>query len=121
MEGEEMNSEFATDDISLFEMSCETNLRVNIINNDKNYVEHYTNVLKNRQVQNVKYFDFDITDDVNEINAPFSIPLKMSDKYETDYIQFKVKKMLFPSDDNAYIKKVLLHDMNIEVHHEEKD
>ncbi|SCM25399.1 conserved Plasmodium protein, unknown function [Plasmodium chabaudi chabaudi] len=111
--GEDM--ELLKNNMSIFEMASEKDLKVNIINHDKNSVEYYTNKLKNNTIQNVKYFDIDITNDVKEINDPFSVPIQLNDETEDDYLQYKVNKILSPTSDYYYAKKILSQDMNITI------
>ncbi|SCM23371.1 conserved Plasmodium protein, unknown function [Plasmodium chabaudi chabaudi] len=111
--GEDM--ELLKNNMSIFEMASEKDLKVNIINHDKNSVEYYTNKLKNSTIQNVKYFDIDITNDVKEINDPFSVPIQLNDETEDDYLQYKVNKILSPTSDYYYAKKILSQDMNITI------
>ncbi|CXI82695.1 conserved Plasmodium protein, unknown function [Plasmodium berghei] len=111
--GEDM--EFLKNNMSIFEMSNEKDLKVNIINHDKNFMEYYTNKLKNITIHNVKYFDIDITDDVKEINDPFSVPIELNDGTEDEYFQYKVNKILYPNSDYYYAKKILSQDMNITI------
>ncbi|ETB62467.1 hypothetical protein YYC_01033 [Plasmodium yoelii 17X] len=107
--------EFLKNNMSIFEMSNEKDLKVNIINHDKNCMEYYTNKLKNITIENVKYFDIDITNDVKEINDPFSVPIKLNDETEDEYFQYKINKILSPNSDYHYAKKILSQDMNITI------
>ncbi|CAD2088836.1 conserved Plasmodium protein, unknown function [Plasmodium vinckei lentum] len=111
--GEDM--ELLKNNMSIFEMASEKDLKVNIINHDKNSVEYYTNKLKNNTIQNVKYFDIDITNDVKEINDPFSVPMQLNDEAEEEYLQYKINKILSPNSDYYYAKKILSQDMNITI------
>ncbi|CAD2110311.1 conserved Plasmodium protein, unknown function [Plasmodium vinckei] len=111
--GEDM--ELLKNNMSIFEMASEKDLKVNIINHDKNSVEYYTNKLKNNTIQNVKYFDIDITNDVKEINDPFSVPMQLNDEAEDEYLQYKINKILSPNSDYYYAKKILSQDMNITI------
>ncbi|KEG03707.1 conserved Plasmodium protein, unknown function [Plasmodium vinckei vinckei] len=114
MEGEE-DMELLKSNMPIFEMASEKDLKVNIINHDKNSVEYYTNKLKNSTIQNVKYFDIDITNDVKEINDPFTVPLQLNDGTEEEYFQYKINKILSPNSDYYYAKKILSQDMNITI------
>ncbi|KAI4837738.1 hypothetical protein MKS88_003153 [Plasmodium brasilianum] len=115
MEKNENSCELLNSNVSLFELSSETNLKVNIINNNKHFVDYYLNALENKQIEKIKYFDIDITEDVNDINESFSAPLTLSDQYEEDYLQFKINKYLSCCNDSSYAKRILLQDMNITV------
>ncbi|CAD2099224.1 conserved Plasmodium protein, unknown function [Plasmodium vinckei brucechwatti] len=111
--GEDM--ELLKNNMSIFEMASEKDLKVNIINHDKNSMEYYTNKLKNSSIQSVKYFDIDITNDVKEINDPFSVPIQLNDETEEGYLQYKINKILSPNSDYYYAKKILSQDMNITI------
>ncbi|GAW81312.1 hypothetical protein, conserved [Plasmodium gonderi] len=108
----------AQENVSLFEISSEENLKMNIINDQKDMVYYYTNVLANKGIRTVKYFDIDITEDVDDINDAFCDPIRLNDDhYEEDYLEFKIKKFMSSCNKNSYAKKILLNDMNITVPH----
>ncbi|CRH00419.1 conserved Plasmodium protein, unknown function [Plasmodium relictum] len=120
MEELENKHDFLNNNISLLELSSEEDLKVNIINNNNNLVNYYKKILKNKQMQRVIYFDIDITDDVNEINEAFCSPLRMCEGNE-DNLQFRINKFLLSCNDYSYIRKILLNDIHITVHHESND
>ncbi|ANQ08556.1 Uncharacterized protein PCOAH_00029160 [Plasmodium coatneyi] len=108
--------ELARHNVSLFELSNEANLKVNIINDDHQLVNHYKKKLENKKIQTVKYFDIDITDDVNDINDALSKPIGLNDEdHEEDYVEFKVKKFMSSCGEDSYARKILLTDMDITV------
>ncbi|VWU51733.1 conserved protein, unknown function [Hepatocystis sp. ex Piliocolobus tephrosceles] len=121
MEVKDNMYEYLNNNLSLFELSDEENLKVNIINDNKEYVEYYTQKLNNMPIYTVKYFDIDITDDVSDINDPFFVNLRNTDNYNDDSLQFKINKILSLNNDYSYAKKILSHNMNIIISHEEKN
>ncbi|CAC9695992.1 conserved Plasmodium protein, unknown function [Plasmodium sp. DRC-Itaito] len=105
--------------ISLLEMSSEEDLRVNIINNNKNLVEYYNNILKNKQtLTNVTYFNIDITDDIVEMNNAFSDPLKVNEESD-DNAEYKINQFLSLYNKPSSGTKVLYDNMDITVHCEQ--
>ncbi|CAA9988590.1 conserved Plasmodium protein, unknown function [Plasmodium knowlesi strain H] len=108
--------ELARHNVSLFELSSEDNLKVNIINDDHQMVNHYKRKLANKKMQTVKYFDIDITDDLNDINDALCKPIGLNDEdHEEDYVEFKVKKFMSSCGEDSYARKILLNDMDITV------
>ncbi|CAG9474824.1 conserved Plasmodium protein, unknown function [Plasmodium vivax] len=109
-------AELARHNVSLFELSSEANLKVSIINDDQQLVSHYQSKLANKKMQKVKYFDIDITDDVNDIKDALSTPIGLNDEdHEEDYVEFKIKKFLSSCGEDSYARKILLSDMDITV------
>ncbi|ETW19938.1 hypothetical protein PFFVO_01148 [Plasmodium falciparum Vietnam Oak-Knoll (FVO)] len=105
--------------ISLLEMSSEEDLKVNIINNNKNLVEYYNNILKNKQtLTNVTYFNMDITDDIVEMNNAFSDPLKINEESD-DNVEYKINQFLSLYNKPSSGTKVLYDHMDITVHCEQ--
>ncbi|GAB66822.1 hypothetical protein PCYB_101720 [Plasmodium cynomolgi strain B] len=108
--------ELARHNVSLFELSSEANLRMNIINDDHQLVSHYKKEMANKKMQTVKYFDIDITDDVNDINDALCNPIGLNDEdHEDDYVEFKIKKFMSSCGEDSYARKILLSDMDITV------
>ncbi|EUD68367.1 hypothetical protein C922_01387 [Plasmodium inui San Antonio 1] len=109
-------AELARHNVSLFELSSEANLKVNIINDDHDLVSHYKRELANKKMQTVKYFDIDITDEVNDINDALCKPIGLNDEdHEEDYVEFKIKKFMSSCGEDSYARKILLSDMDITV------
>ncbi|CRG93013.1 conserved Plasmodium membrane protein, unknown function [Plasmodium gallinaceum] len=111
---------FFNSNVSLLELSYDEDLKVNIINKNSSLVNYYKNKLKNKEIQKVKYFDIDITEDVNEINGAFSSPLKICEENE-DNLQLKINRFLLSCNDYTYARKILLNDIHITIHHGSND
>ncbi|KJP87496.1 hypothetical protein AK88_02800 [Plasmodium fragile] len=108
--------ELARHNVSLFELSSEANLKVNIINDDQQLVNHYKRKLASKKMQTVKYFDIDITDDVKDIKDAFCNPIGLNaEDHEDDYFEFKIKKFMSSFGEDSYARKVLLSDVDITV------
>ncbi|KYO02441.1 hypothetical protein PGSY75_0524500 [Plasmodium gaboni] len=104
------------DNISLLELSSEEDLKVNIINNHKNLVEYYNNILKNKQtLTNVTYFNMDITDDIVEMNNAFSDPLKINEEND-DNVEYKINQFLSLYNKPSSGTNILYDNVNINVH-----
>ncbi|SOV11863.1 conserved Plasmodium protein, unknown function [Plasmodium sp. gorilla clade G2] len=103
------------DNISLLELSSEEDLKVNIINNNKNLVEYYNNILKNKQtLTNVTYFNMDITDDIVEMNNAFSDPLKINEEND-DNVEYKINQFLSLYNKPSSGTNILYDNVNINV------
>ncbi|CDO63123.1 conserved Plasmodium protein, unknown function [Plasmodium reichenowi] len=119
MEGLYDKYDLRNNNISLLEMSSEEDLKVNIINNNKNLVEYYNNILKNKQtLTNVTYFNMDITDDIVEMNNAFSDPLKINEEPD-DNVEYKINQFLSLYNKPSSGTKVLYDNMDITVHCEQ--
>ncbi|CAD51608.1 hypothetical protein PFAG_01110 [Plasmodium falciparum Santa Lucia] len=119
MEGLYDKYDLRNNNISLLEMSSEEDLKVNIINNNKNLVEYYNNILKNKQtLTNVTYFNMDITDDIVEMNNAFSDPLKINEESD-DNVEYKINQFLSLYNKPSSGTKVLYDHMDITVHCEQ--
>ncbi|SOV74486.1 conserved Plasmodium protein, unknown function [Plasmodium sp. gorilla clade G3] len=119
MEGLYDKYDLRNNNISLLELSSEEDLKVNIINNNKNLVEYYNNILKNKQtLTNVTYFNMDITDDIVEMNNAFSDPLKINEESD-DNVEYKINQFLSLYNKPLSGTKVLYDNIDITVHCEQ--